>query len=86
MAHYKRKRPRTTGGQKQYDKWKAKKFKGVGRYYWWMGNWPRWWDIVFHTRPNRRRASVVTRNVLLGKVDVDDASWPVSKKPHIYYW
>lgn len=84
MAHYKRKRPRTTGGQKR-DKWKAKKFKSIGRYYWWMGNWPAWWDIVFHTRPHRRRAAAVTHAVLKG-ADADGANWPVSKKPHNYYW
>lgn len=85
MAHYKRKRPRTTGGQKRYNKWEAKKFECVGRYYWWMKHWPRWWDIVFHTRPHRRRAAAITRAVLKG-ADADNANWPVSKKPHNYFW
>lgn len=79
MAHYKRKRAKTSSSGQSNDRWNNKQRR-------WMCHWPRWWDIVFHTRPTRRRAGMVTRNVLLGKVDAEDASWPMSKKPHVYYW
>ena len=85
MAHYKRGYSRTVGRRKT-DKWKGKKFdQGVPGWDW-MGSWPRWWDIVFHRRPHRRRAAEVTRAVVLDKLDADNAVWPVSKKPHNYYW
>jgi hypothetical protein len=51
-----------------------------------MSNNPRWWDILFHTRPTRRKAAEVTKAVLLGKIDPDAAVWPLSRKPRIYYW
>lgn len=51
-----------------------------------MDNWPRWFDIVFHTRPQRRRAAQMLRNIAQGKIDADAANWPLAKKPLIYYW
>jgi hypothetical protein len=84
MANYKRGYPRSVTRGYSYDKWKGKK-RGDGRWYW-MQHWPRWWDVCFHTRPTRRRANKVTHNVLLGKVEADEANWPLSRKPHKYYW
>ena len=82
--NYKRGKPRTSnGGRRSIDRWRMKQF---GDDWHWMCNYPRWWDIVFHRRPHRRRAMETTRAVLLGKVDADAAIWPVSKKPHNYYW
>lgn len=85
MAHYKRKRPRTFG-HKSYNKWKERELERQGIYYYWMGSWPRWWDIVFHRRPHRRKALQVTRRVFDGRVDADAAVWPLDRKPHQYYW
>lgn len=85
MANHKRRRPRTSGAHSPH----------VGRdtrnpdhpmYYNWLANWPRWWDIVFHRRPERRRTKAMVRRIMLGQLDADDAAWPVPKKPHQYFW
>jgi hypothetical protein len=56
-------------------------------YSWYGGNQePRWWTILEHTRPRRARDRAMERKVLNGRVDADEAIWPLSKKPHIYYW
>jgi hypothetical protein len=73
MAHYKRKRPRTAGSH------------GTSRGFW-IRHWPRWWDIVFHTRPRRRRDAELTHAVQRGVLDADNVAWSVDKKPHHYYW
>jgi len=46
---------------------------------------PRWHDILHHSR--RRRAAedrCIAR--FIGGGDPEDLSWPLSKKPKIYYW
>ncbi len=83
MAHYKRGYPRAASRGQKLDKWKAKK---LGDEFHWLYRWPRWWDVVHHRRPPRRRATAVKRAVFLGKIDPDAAIWPVNKKPHTYYW
>ena len=83
MANFKRKRSRTRVRGAGLNKWESKK---LGNEWRWLSNWPAWWDIVFHRRPHRRRAAKTTRQILLGKVDAEGAIWPVSKKPHNYYW
>jgi len=83
MAHYKRRRPRTTSVHGRHDnRWKYDPRRPDWR---WMGNWPRWHDIVFHTRPHRRRTREAIVQVMQGH-DPDAIIWPVEKKPHIYYW
>lgn len=82
MANYKRKKPRTKS-RKVYDRWKAKK---LGQEWRWLNSWPRWWDVIYHRRPHRRKAMVITKAVLAGKIEAENASWPLSKKPHRYYW
>lgn len=74
MANYKRGYPRTSG-----------RAHGASRGYW-LRHWPKWWDVVYHTRPHRREAAAVTNKVVRGVLDADAAVWPVSKKPHLYYW
>lgn len=71
MANYKRKRPRT-----------GPTHHGVTR----MWQNPRWHDIVFHSRPRRRRDREVTNAVQRGYLDADAATWAVEKRPQIYYW
>ena len=52
----------------------------------WMANWPRWYDVVFHTRPARRRAAAVMRRLWHG-ADPDDVTFDAGNhKPHRYYW
>lgn len=81
MAHYKRRRPRTSP---------AHHARGSGKWdrppeWRWMSCWPRWHDIVFHTRPQRRRTREAVVLVMQGR-DPDTILWPVEKKPHIFYW
>jgi len=52
----------------------------------WLSNWPRWWDIIHHTKPRRRAESKALRAVFREQVDPDNVAWPLDKKPHIYYW
>lgn len=47
-----------------------------------MNSWPAAWDVVFH-----RRAKEITRLVLHGELDPDNATWDVHRtRPHVYYW
>ena len=84
MANFRRTKPRSRTFPKRYDKWKAKKLEKTG-YYWWMGSWPAWWDIIYHRRPHRARTKALKRKLMAG-VDPDNVVWPVPKKPHNYYW
>ncbi len=74
MAHYRRKHPRTrsrTGINKRDPGW------------YWLNNWPKWWDVIFHTRPARSRAKATTHNVARDPDLWDDtAYYDVGKKPH----
>jgi hypothetical protein len=86
MAHHRRRKPSTRTSPKRYDKWKAKRLKDSGRYYWWMGSWPAWWDVIHHRRPHRRATRYMESAVLRDAVDPDAADWPQAKRPHVYYW
>lgn len=85
MAHFKRKRSRTSpsGGYSN----NAMKHRLGSRYdeHAWIRNYPRHHDKVFHTRPRRRAEQRLERAVVKG-ADPDEINWPVSRKPHIYYW
>lgn len=85
MAHYKRKRARIKGSghysanglqHRLGDRYDGRE---------WLRNWPRAHDILFHTRPGRRACRRLERKVLAG-ADADGVAWPLSKKPHVYYW
>ena len=80
MAHYKRKRPRTSPTHGFHNRRDPLHFQ------YWGHNWPRWWDVVFHTRPRRRRDKELTRAVKAGLIDADNTVWSVDKKPQVYYW
>jgi len=51
-----------------------------------MNGYPAWWDRQFHTRPRRAKERIVVRRILNGTLDPDGAVFPLSKKPHLYYW
>jgi len=51
-----------------------------------MGNHPRWWDLVFHTRPHRARTKAIARRIMRGEIDPDDTAWPLPDKPTKYFW
>ena len=74
MANYKRKRPKT-----------AVTHNAESRGHW-LRHWPRWWDVVFHTRPSRRRASRLVADFVSGRRDPDDTIMPNGRQPHEYYW
>jgi hypothetical protein len=50
-----------------------------------MGTYPRWWDILFHNRPRRRRDSANVIAIMKG-ADPDDMAFELNHKPHSYYW
>ena len=83
MANYKRGYPRTTRHCRGCDKHRRRQ-PDWDRYHW-LSQWPRAWDITFHTRPRRRRTRAAVVLVMQGR-DPDGIVWPVEKKPHIYYW
>lgn len=82
MANFRRRRPRTTSSGNNTPR--ERKTPSWYRYAWW-GTWPRWHDLVFHTRPRRARTRALENRVLHG-ADPDALVWPLSKKPHKYYW
>jgi hypothetical protein len=51
-----------------------------------MANWPRWWDVLYHTRPARRKAKAMMLKIRIGRIDPDDTMFPDYRKPLIYYW
>jgi hypothetical protein len=80
MANFKRRRPRTSSSGRSLDK------HDRAKYYNWMGNWPRWWDIVYHTRPKRAHNRMLLAKLRAG-ADPDSIAWPLGNhKPHSYYW
>jgi hypothetical protein len=68
--NYKRKKPRT-------------KSTSQGQF---PGGTPAHWNILFHTRPRRRRDRRNCQRVLKGQ-DEDNLIWDLgNSKPHKYYW
>ena len=48
---------------------------------------PKWWDKVMHTRPRRAQERMAIRQLLAEGGDYDgDIVFPLSKKPHNWYW
>lgn len=86
MAHYKRKRPRSTVAG-NYSANGLRRRLGIDSWdgIHWLGNWPRWWDKMHHTRPARREGRSLETKILRGH-DPDDMVWPDGRKPHSYYW
>lgn len=81
--NYKRGYPRTTRHGRGRDKHRRRQ-PGFDRYHW-LSQWPRFWDVIMHTRPRRRRTRAAVVLVMQGR-DPDGITWPVAKKPHKYYW
>jgi hypothetical protein len=59
--------------------------KDVDDWFYWMTT-PSHWNHDFSTVPRRAKEQKMLREVLKAEIDPDDASWPLSKKPHKYYW
>ncbi len=60
------------------------KKRTFGRTWWWMRNYPRWWDRLFHTKP-RRAAERQAIHKELSHPEWD-VLHPLDHKPHKYYW
>lgn len=90
MANFKRKYPRrrSYSRARQDRARKADLERRLGDYYrWlWLGNWPQWWDLMFHRRPHRAATKDMIRKIKSEHSDADDVSWPLAKRPHKYYW
>lgn len=83
MANFKRRRPRSAPVKVRRGRYYAN--RGIKPRFE-MGNWPRWWDYVFHTRPKRAATREMERRVMQGD-DPDAMAWPLgSRKPHLYFW
>lgn len=86
MAHYKRRRPRSSGAKVNDYKVIVKRLERKGLRYRWIGSSPGWWNAMEHIRPKRREAAAMERAILRGS-DPDDLMWPVgSNKPHSYWY
>lgn len=85
MAHFSRKRSRITSS-KGYSRNGLK--HRLGRRYSPDAPYliyPRSHDLLYHTRPGRRAVRHLERAVMKG-ADAEELTWPLSKKPHTYYW
>ena len=83
MANFKRKMPRartSSGYSNRVGRARFAKHHPA-----WMCAWPAWHDIIYHRRPHRRETAQLVRAALMG-ADLDEIAWPLSKKPHHYYW
>ena len=73
--HHKRRRPRSASSSKPPFPPSSRK-----------GESPAHWNILFHSRPRRRRDDNSARLVLRG-ADPDALLWdPGNRRPHVWYW
>jgi hypothetical protein len=47
---------------------------------------PEFWDIIYHRRPRRRLERRFERQAKFDHANADAIPWPVSGKPHRYFW
>jgi hypothetical protein len=72
--NYKRKKPRTKSTSQR-------QLCGGSR----KGEAPSHWNIIFHSRPKRRRTQAACLKVVKG-IDPDGIIWELgNRKPHVYY-
>lgn len=70
--NHKRKRPRIKGTGKSPDS---------------MGTTPAHHNILFHSRPRRRRDKLRCIKLMQGQIHPDAMAWELGNhKPHTYYW
>lgn len=62
--------------------YKAKERK-FGDHWWWYRSTPSWWNRMKHERPKRAENRRRIHRVMRGEYD---QVWPLSRKPHIYFW
>ena len=49
------------------------------------GSAPRSHDIMHHNRPRRNAEKRLAAKVLRGSIDAEEALWPLSKRPHVWW-
>lgn len=84
MAHYRRKRSRINQNRGSTNDIKRLYADSNIRWAWWQ-NTPSHHHILYHTRPRRRQERQLEIAVMKGE-DPENIIWPLSKKPHHYYW
>ena len=47
---------------------------------------PSWWNTLLNHRPNRRQARLAERLAAMKPEAAGDLLWPLSHKPHWYFW
>lgn len=47
---------------------------------------PSWWNTLLNHRPNRRQARLFERLASINPEAAGDVLWPLSHKPHWYFW
>jgi len=86
MANFRRRRSAVRTASKSYYKWTAKHREDRFGSRFWLCTWPAWHDIVHHRRPSRRKERALELSLKLDRLDAEEALWPLSKRPHTYYW
>lgn len=74
-------------GREWHPWWQQHKriFWPSGAYHWYSTS-PAWHDILHHSRPRRSKEKRLEKAILAGRIEADEAMWPLSKRPHIWYW
>lgn len=74
--NHKRKKPRTTNRGPKHCPIGSR--RGEARSY---------WNIMFHTRPKRRKDTANCHKLVVGELHPDEAVWELgNRKPHKYYF
>ena len=47
---------------------------------------PNWWNNLLNSRPSRRQARLTERLAAMNPKAAGDLLWPLSHKPHWYFW
>lgn len=85
MANFRRRRPRLRTRAHYSGRELGRRYSHLSGRWAWLRHWPAWWDLQFHTRPRRGKIRALERRIMQGD-DPDVIVWPLSKKPHTYYW
>lgn len=85
MAHYKRKRPRSSGADVNRLKLITKRLERKGLVPNFIGSIPGAFNLVEHIRPSRRQTRALEHAVVRG-ADTDGMQWPGPKGSRRYYY
>lgn len=62
---------------------RREKIKRFGESWWWWQSEPKRWRKMYKHTPRRAAVRQCVRRVLLGEEAI---TWPLDKKPWVYYW